>query len=83
MFILPSMWLKEAWVSETTGRTVVTVHASNKEAFEKKMEDSGVYCKEIGYVKLDDKFEIMYKGEQAVKTDVNELRAQNKGKIIL
>ena len=65
--------------SETTGRFVVTVHPSKKEEFESKLQ--GQYIKEIGKVRSDNQFNVMYNGEQTIKTNANTLREKNKGEI--
>lgn len=65
--------------SETTGRFLVTVHHSQQEAFEKAMQ--GQYVERIGNVRADSQFNISYNGKEIVKTDVNTIRKENKGKI--
>lgn len=65
--------------SETTGRFVVSVHASKKREFESVMKDR--YVKEIGWVREDKKFLVSYDGNNVISSDVDVVRKENKGAI--
>ena len=65
--------------SETTGRFVVTVHKSKAKEFEERMQ--GHYFRKIGNVRGDSEFNILYKSEQIIGTDIYKIREKNKGDI--
>ena len=66
--------------SETTGRFLVTIHASNRDEFERLMGDS--YHREIGVVGRDDQINITYDGLNDVSTRLEEMRNANKGGVV-
>ncbi|TKJ17230.1 hypothetical protein CEE44_01710 [Candidatus Woesearchaeota archaeon B3_Woes] len=65
--------------SETTGRSVVTIHPTQQAEFEKQME--GNYIRKIGIVGLDNQMNVKYNGKTVFSTTVEVAREANKGEI--
>lgn len=65
--------------SETTGRMLVSVHPSNKDAFENIMGNT--YARQIGVVTEEQDVKVLYKRHAVIETDVNTMNFMNQGEI--